>query len=121
MNLPENYLDDNNLFYYRKCYQHITMKYSLKKIEQQTEKQTEALKARLNVSDTFEDDVDVPKRSSHSQQGSGSNNQAILPKEFILCKRNKYVKAGRSNQMCRNACDKINYYFFLFWGTLQLQ
>ena len=92
MNLPENYLDDNNLFYYRKCYQHFTMKYSLKKIEQQTEQQTEALKARLNVIDTFEDDVDVPKRSSHSQQGSGSNNQAILPKEFILCKRNKYVK-----------------------------
>ena len=92
MNLPENYLDDNNLFYHRKCYQHFTMKYSLKKIEQQTEQQTEALKARLNVIDTFEDDVDVPKRSSHSQQGSGSDNQVILAKEFILCKRNKYVK-----------------------------
>ena len=92
MNLPENYLDDNNLFYPRKCYQHLTMKDSLEKIEQQTEQQIEALKARLNVMDTFEDDVNVPKRSSHSQQGSGSNNQAILPKEFILCKRNKYVK-----------------------------
>ena len=50
------------------------------------------MKARLNVIDTFEDDVDVPKRSSHSQQGSRSDNQVILPKEFILCKRKKYVK-----------------------------
>ena len=92
MNLPENNLDDKNLFQHRNCYQHFTMKDSLEKIEQQTEQQTEALKTRLNVIDTFEDDFDVPKRSSHSQQGSGSNNQAILPKEFILCKRNKHVK-----------------------------
>ena len=97
MNLPKNYPDDNNLFYHRKCYQYFTMKASLEKIEQQTEQQTEALRARLDATDTFEDDVDVPKRSSRSQQGSGSNHQAIFLKECILSKRNKYVKRRLKN------------------------
>ena len=92
MNLRENYLDDNNLFSHRKCYQYVTMKTSLEKIEQQAEQQTEVLRARLDAIDTFEGNVDVPKRISRSQQGGGSNHQAILPKECILCKRNKYVK-----------------------------
>ena len=60
------------------------MKASLEKIEQQTEQQAKALWARLDAMDTFEDDVDVPNRSSRSQQGSGSNHQAILRKECIL-------------------------------------
>ena len=60
------------------------MKASHEKIEQQTEQQAEALRARLDAMDTFEDDVDVSNRSSRSQQGSGSNHQAILRKECIL-------------------------------------
>ena len=124
MNLPENYPDDNNLFYRRKCYRYCTMKNSLEKIEQQTEQQTEALRARLDAIDTICKKMLMYLRQVHAHNKVVGQiiNLFFLKKVFCKKKQISQKKAGRSNQMCRNAHDEISvgcsYGQTRFWNDL---
>ena len=86
--------DSENLpviFYHRKCYQYFTMKSVLTKIEEERIKQFEALKARSEAIVSYEEKVE--ERSTRSSESVlRDNNQTVLPKMCIFCKRNKYVK-----------------------------
>ena len=86
--------DSENLpviFYHRKCYQYFTMKSALTKIEEERIKQFEALKARSEAIVSYEEKVE--ERSTRSSESVlRDNNQTVLPKMCIFCKRNKYVK-----------------------------
>ena len=105
--------DSENLpviFYHRKCCQYFTMKSALTKIEEERIKQFEALKARSEAIVSYENKVE--ERSTRSSESVlRDNNQTVLPKMCIFCKRNKYIcktTLGKTDSMCGVACCRIN-------------